>query len=111
MAEPRAAGWAGLIPNSKTKSPLFDFDFELRLTRNSKLETKNDSNSNSQLELYSRRGGCWRRWGRWGNGTTEYTEYTERFSMSLSLELEFESGIGDCLVRGFDRINGIYRIG
>jgi hypothetical protein len=24
---------------------------------------------------------------------------------------EFEFGIGDCLVRGFDRINGIYRIG
>lgn len=31
--------------------------------------------------------------------------------MSLSLELELESGIGDCLVRGFDRINGIYKIG
>lgn len=33
----------------------------------------------------------------------------ERGFFSSSLELE--SGIGDCLMRGFDRINGIYRIG
>ena len=26
---------------------------------------------------------------------------------SSSLELELESGIGDCLMRGFDKINGI----
>ena len=35
----------------------------------------------------------------------------ERGFFSSSLEFELESGIGDCLVRGFDRINGIYRIG
>ena len=29
----------------------------------------------------------------------------------MSLSLELEGGIGDCLVRGFDRINGIYKIG
>jgi hypothetical protein len=30
---------------------------------------------------------------------------------SWSLELELENGIGDCLVRVIDRINGINRIG
>ena len=35
----------------------------------------------------------------------------ERGFFSSSLELELESGIGDCLMKGFDRINGIYRIG
>lgn len=35
----------------------------------------------------------------------------ERGFFSSSLELELESGIRDCLMRGFDRINGIYRIG
>ena len=35
----------------------------------------------------------------------------ERGFFSSSLEWELESGIGDCLVSGFDRINGIYRIG
>ena len=36
-----------------------------------------------------------------------------RFSMSssLGLEVKVNSGIGDCLVREFDSINGIYRIG
>ncbi len=29
----------------------------------------------------------------------------------FSSNLELESGIGDCLMRGFDRINGIYKIG
>jgi hypothetical protein len=27
------------------------------------------------------------------------------------LEVKVNSGIGDCLVKGLDRINGIYRIG
>ena len=35
----------------------------------------------------------------------------ERGFFSSSLEFELESGIGDCWVRGVDRINGIYRIG
>lgn len=38
-----------------------------------------------------------------------YPKGRERGFFSSSLELEI--GIGDCLVRGFDRINGIYRIG
>lgn len=35
----------------------------------------------------------------------------ERGFFSSSLEFELDSGIGDCWGRGFDRINGIYRIG
>lgn len=41
--------------------------------------------------------------------SNEYLLSAERGFFSSSLELE--SGIGDCSMRGFDSINGIYRIG
>ena len=43
--------------------------------------------------------------------SSEYLLSAERGFFSWSLEFELESGIGDCWVRGFDRINGINRIG
>lgn len=42
--------------------------------------------------------------------SSAYPKGRELGFFSSSLEFELESGIGDCLVRGFDRINGIYRI-
>ena len=48
----------------------------------------------------------------WAGGVMEprNTLNTRKIWNSSSLELEFENGIGDCWVRGVDRINGINRI-
>ena len=49
--------------------------------------------------------------GLWGNGTTKYTEYTKGFWIVRVVSWSSTSGIGYWSMRGFDRINGIYRIG